>query len=285
MAPLHTRFAPSPTGTLHRGHIFAAWLANDMARRSGGKFTLRIDNIDHTRCRDHFTQEIFDDLTWLGLQWDGVITFQSQRLEAYEAAFKKLQGLDLVYPCFLSRKELAEILSAPHGVPNTAIIRNTDTLISRKERQRRTNAGMAAAWRLRMSNAKDLANANQLTWIDCLSGKHHITPEIFGDVVIARGDIGVSYHLAVVVDDALDNISLVTRGLDLAPSTHLHRLLQALLALPTPKYLHHELICNKAGKRLAKRDAAQSVAAMRLQGLSPEDVFHTLPNLPVIPHS
>ena len=279
MAPFNTRFAPSPTGPLHRGHIYAAQVAHHFARHSGGRFTLRIDDIDHTRCRDQFIRGIYDDLNWLGLTWDGPATFQTKRLPAYQAALKTLQQLDLVYPCFLSRKELADILSAPNGQPASTRIRNMDKLLPHKEQQRRAASGTAAAWRLRIDKAQQRAEA-RLTWHDHLTGTHHITPEIFGDAVIARGDIGVSYHLAVVVDDALDRISLVTRGVDLAPSTHLHRLLQALLGLPAPDYLHHELVCDTAGKRLAKREDADSIAQLRDNGLDQNKLLATLPVLP-----
>ena len=279
MKPFHTSFAPSPTGPLHRGHIYAAQVAHHFARCSGGKFTLRIDDIDHARCRDQFTKGIYDDLNWLGLKWDGPAPFQTKRLSAYQAALKTLQRLDLVYPCFLSRKELADSLSAPHSQATPSSIRDTDKLLSHDERQRRASSGTAAAWRLRMDKAQQSASA-RLTWHDHLTGTHPITPEIFGDAVIARSDIGVSYHLAVVVDDALDHISLVTRGIDLAPSTHLHRLLQALLGLPAPDYLHHELVCDAAGKRLAKRNDAESIAQLRDDGLDQNDLISTLPALP-----
>ena len=279
MAPFQTRFAPSPTGPLHRGHIYAAQVAHHFARSSGGKFTLRVDDIDHTRCRDQFTQDIYDDLNWLGLTWDGPVPFQTKRLASYQAALKTLQRLDLVYPCFLSRRELADILSAPHGKPASTSIRDTDRLLAHNEQQRRAESGTAAAWRLRMDKAKQSAGA-RLTWHDHLTGTHLFTPEIFGDAVIARGDIGVSYHLAVVIDDTLDHISLVTRGIDLAPSTHLHRLLQALLGLPTPDYLHHELVCDAAGKRLAKRDNAESITQLRDNGLDQNDLLSKLPAMP-----
>jgi len=282
MAPLHTRFAPSPTGALHRGHIYAAAVAHHCARQSGGQFTLRIDDIDHTRCRTEFADAITDDLTWLGLDWDGPVKFQSQRSDAYQNALQRLQEMDLLYPCFLSRKELAEIMQAPHGTPAPQTIRDTDRLLSSGEQQRRAASGMAAAWRLRMDQARHKAGADHLTWHDQLSGTHKATPEIFGDSVIARGDIGVSYHLAVVVDDALDGISLVTRGEDLASSTHLHRLLQALLDLPTPLYLHHALVCDATGKRLAKRDAAQSIAHYRQQGDTRHQLLDELPPIPAI---
>jgi len=279
MVPFNTRFAPSPTGPLHRGHIYAAQVAHHFARQSGGKFTLRIDDIDHTRCRNQFTESIYDDLDWLGLRWDGPVIFQTKRLAAYRKALKTLQRLDLVYPCFLSRKELGDILSAPHSYPVPTSIRDTDKLLPHKEQRRRAAIGTAAAWRLRMDTAQQRANP-RLTWHDHLTGTHDITPEIFGDAIIARGDIGVSYHLSVVVDDALDNISLVTRSIDLEPSTHLHRLLQGLLGLPPPQYLHHELVCDAAGKRLAKRDDAESIAQLRNAGFDQNDLLATLPALP-----
>ena len=279
MTSFNTRFAPSPTGPLHRGHIYAAQVAHHFARHSGGKFTLRIDDIDHTRCRDKFTKSIYDDLDWLGLRWDGPVTFQTKRMAAYRAALKKLQRLDLVYPCFLSRKELADILSAPHGHSIPASIRDTDKLLPQNEQHRRAAIGAGAAWRLRMGKAQQSTNT-RLTWHDHLTGTHHINPEIFGDAIIARGDIGVSYHLSVVIDDALDHISLVTRSIDLAPSTHLHRLLQALLDLPTPQYLHHQMVCDADGKRLAKRDGVESIAQLREDGLDQNDLLATLPALP-----
>jgi glutamyl-Q tRNA(Asp) synthetase len=279
MVSFNTRFAPSPTGPLHCGHVYAARVAHHFAKHSGGKFTLRIDDIDHTRCRDQFTKGIFDDLNWLGLKWDGAVPFQTQRLSYYQAALKTLQMQNLVYPCFLSRKELADMLTAPHGDHCPASIRDTDKLLPHNEQQRRASSGTAAAWRLRMEIAQQITKS-QLTWHDHLTGTHRITPEIFGDAVIARGDIGVSYHLAVVVDDALDHISLVTRGIDLAPSTHLHRLLQELLGIPAPDYLHHELVCDASGKRLSKRDNAESVAQLRDIGLDQNDLIASLPILP-----
>ena len=159
MAPFNTRFAPSPTGPLHRGHIYAAQVAHHFARHSGGKFTLRIDDIDHTRCRDQFTKGIFDDLNWLGLKWDGPVPFQTKRLPSYQAALKTLQRLNLVYPCFLSRKELADMLTAPHGDHCPASIRDTDKLLPHNEQQRRASSGTAAAWRLRMDKAQQSAAA------------------------------------------------------------------------------------------------------------------------------
>ena len=280
MQRFHTRFAPSPTGALHRGHIFAACVAKNLASQNEGKFILRIDDIDHTRCKKKFVEAIYNDLKWLGLEWDGKVQFQSERLDAYSSALKKLKTLDLIYPCFLSRKELGNILSAPHGKPTGSMIRNTDKILSSEEQKQRADAGRDFAWRLRMQRAKKLVSAKRITWFDAVSGKHKITPEIFGDVVIARGDIGLSYHLAVVVDDALDKITVVTRGNDLKPSTHLHVLLQNLLGLPSPMYLHHELICDENGQRLAKRSAAHSISQLRNNGLNRHEILDDLPTLP-----
>ena len=176
MAPFHTRFAPSPTGPLHRGHIYAAQVAHHFARRSAGKFTLRIDDVDRTRCRDQFTRGIYDDLNWLGLTWDGPVTFQTKRLVAYKTALKTLQGLNLVYPCFLSRKELADILSAPHGQPAPASIRDTDKLLSDHEQQRRAAGGMAAACACAWTGQSQ-RRRRILTWYDHLTGTQRVTPE------------------------------------------------------------------------------------------------------------
>ena len=257
-----TRFAPSPTGPLHLGHAYAAKVAHDLARHSGGKMILRIDDIDHTRCRDIFTAQIFNDLDWLGLNWYGSVSdaqsgrnapYQSQRMPAYQAALKTLQDKGLVYPCYLSRRELNELLSAPHTPPASqidenipaatpaSVVANTDQLLSKKEQARRHAAGQSAAWRLRMDAAIDMAmsgNGNDgetLSWLDHLAGRQTANPAQFGDVVIARADIAVSYHLSVVVDDALDGVTLVTRGDGRAVSAHLHRLGQALCALAVPE--------------------------------------------------
>lgn len=280
MVPFQTRFAPSPTGALHPGHIYAACVAHHFAKTSGGRFTLRIDDIDHTRCNDQSLTSIYHDLKWFDLNWDGDVVFQSQRLNAYQAALKRLQNYDLIYPCFLSRKELAEILRAPHGNLDPSLIRNTDKLLSSSEQKRRAQVGMAGAWRLRMEKAKLIANADKLTWHDHLSGIHNVNLDIFGDIVIARSDIGASYHLAVVIDDSLDQVSLVTRGLDLVPSTHLHRLLQTLLELPTPDYLHHELVYDSDGNRLAKRKSSTSITELRTAGYSANSILLTLPTFP-----
>ena len=305
--PVITRFAPSPTGHLHLGHAYAAKVAHDLARHSGGKMILRIDDIDHTRCRAIYTAQIFNDLDWLGLNWYGSAIDtqsgrnaprQSQRMPAYQAALKALQDKELVYPCYLSRRELNELLSAPHAplasqidrnIPAAtpaSVITNTDQLLSKKEQVRRHAAGHGAAWRLRMDAAIDMGlngnNGETLSWFDHLAGQQIANPAQFGDVVIARADIAVSYHLSVVVDDALDGVTLVTRGDDLAASTHLHRLLQALFALSVPNYCHHALIFDQDGKRLAKRNSAHSLEIMRQIHDDPSLIFAKMPPMPAL---
>ena len=307
--PVITRFAPSPTGLLHLGHAYAAKVAHDLASQSGGKMILRIDDIDHTRCHDIYTAQIFNDLDWLGLNWYGSASDaqsglnaprQSQRMPAYQAALKTLQDKGLVYPCYLSRRELNELLSAPHpslesqideNIPAAtpaSVVANTDQLLSKKEQVRRHAAGQNAAWRLRMDAAIDMAmsgngnNGETLSWLDHLAGQQIANPAQFGDVVIARADIAVSYHLSVVVDDALDRVTLVTRGDDLAVSTHLHRLLQALFALPVPDYCHHALILDQDGKRLAKRDSVLSLGMMRQMHDHPSSIFAKMPPMPAV---
>ncbi|MFL2841238.1 MAG: tRNA glutamyl-Q(34) synthetase GluQRS [Candidatus Puniceispirillaceae bacterium] len=310
--PVITRFAPSPTGHLHLGHAYAAKVAHNLARHSGGKMILRIDDIDHTRCRAIYTAQIFNHLDWLGLNWYGSAIDaqsgrnaprQSQRMPAYQAALKTLQDKGLVYPCYLSRRELNELLSAPHVPPASkidrtitaatpaSVIANTDQLLSKKEQVRRHAAGHGAAWRLRMDAAIDMAlngnvgngnDAKTLSWFDHLAGRQIANPAQFGDVVIARADIAVSYHLSVVIDDALDGVTLVTRGDDLATSTHLHRLLQALFALSVPDYCHHALVLDRHGKRLAKRDTAHSLEIMRQIHDDPSSIFAKMPPMPAL---
>jgi len=270
-APTRTRFAPSPTGELHLGHAFSAYVA---ATVGNGKFVLRIDDIDHTRCKPEFVTQIQTDLEWLGLSWHQPIVYQSDRLEHYHAALQTLQEMDLVYPCYLTRTEINSLLSAPHD--SDKVLSDADEELSDAERRRRAEAGEAPAWRLRTRAA--LAKAGDISWWDCLSGRQiPVDMSAFGDVVVARKDIGTSYHLSVVVDDAMDNVTMVTRGSDLASSTHVHRLLQALLNLPSPAYLHHELVTNPQGERLAKRDNARSIAAMRDSGKTPADIFKLMP--------
>ena len=267
-----TRFAPSPTGDLHLGHAYSALVATSL----GNGFTLRIDDIDHTRCRPQFVEGIYQDLRWLGLEWRGDPVFQSHRLEAYSAALDDLRRRDLVYPCYLSRAELAEVLSAPHVAPTA-----TDRVLPTSEQTRRAEAGREPAWRLRTDEA--LRITGPLAWRDLRSGRDiAVDMHAHGDVVIARRDIGTSYHLSVVIDDQMDRITLVTRVADLAESTHVHRLLQALLNIPSPDYLHHDLVKDDAGTRLAKRDAARSLRQMREDGICATDIVENMPKMPAI---
>ena len=267
-----TRFAPSPTGDLHLGHAYSALVAASL----GNGFTLRIDDIDHTRCRPQFVDGIYDDLQWLGLQWQGNPVFQSHRLEAYATALEDLCRRDLIYPCYLSRAELADVLSAPHTAPTA-----TDTVLPASEQTRRAEEGREPAWRLRTADA--LRITGPLTWRDLRNGMDvPVDMKAHGDVVIARRDIGTSYHLSVVIDDQMDRITLVTRGADLTESTHVHRVLQALLDIQPPDYLHHDLVTDEAGTRLAKRDAARSLRQMREDGICATDIVGNMPKIPSV---
>lgn len=264
-----TRFAPSPTGDLHLGHAYSALFAAEQAKRDGGRFLIRIEDIDITRCRQEFEVRNLEDLRWLGLDWPEPVRRQSEHFAEYGAAIDKLAQMGLLYRCYLSRRELSDALSAPHGAPETAPT-DTDKLIPEEERLRREEAGEAFALRLRMAEAMRLAGP--LTWHDRSRGTQQARPEIFGDVVLARREIPTSYHLSVTVDDALQQISLVTRGEDLFESTHLHRLLQALLGLPVPDYHHHRLLLDGKGGRLAKRSQSPTLRALRAAGKSAEKV-------------
>ena len=267
-----TRFAPSPTGELHLGHAYSAMVAHHL----GNGYVLRIDDLDHTRCRDHFTTGILEDLCWLGLPWTGDPVFQSQRRDAYADALARLQKMELVYPCYLTRKELSAVLSAPHG---STAPHATNMVLPAVEMARRAADGSGAAWRLRTDAA--LAHTGPLHWFDARTGQMvPVDLSAHGDVVVARRDIGTSYHLSVVIDDALDGVNLVTRGADLADSTHVHRLLQGLLDLPGPAYLHHDLVSGDTGKRLAKRDHATSLASLRAHGMTVDNLVAQMPPLP-----
>lgn len=256
-----TRFAPSPTGRLHLGHAWSAILAHDRARDDGGTFLLRIEDIDGTRSRPEFIAGIEEDLRWLGVRWDGPAMLQSARLDAYADALKRLRDMRLLYPCFCTRAEIAASLAAPHGQP-TGIYPGTCRTVSTAE----TAARMAGphCWRLDMATAA--ARAGPLDWQDEIAGRIIADPCVHGDVVLARKDAPASYHLAVSVDDAWQDISHVVRGADLFAATDVHRLLQALLDLPTPVYRHHALLTDATGKRLAKRDGPPTLAALRDSG-------------------
>lgn len=251
-----TRFAPSPTGRLHLGHAFSAIRAHDVARAAGGRFLLRIEDIDGTRSRPEHVAGIERDLHWLGLRWDGPAVFQSQRLDRYEAALAQLRDGGLLYRCYCTRAEIAASLSAPHGAepryPGTCRALPADATPDRPY-----------AWRIDMAAA--LARTGPLDWQDEVAGRVALVDP--GDVVLARKDAPASYHLAVTVDDAAQGVTDVVRGRDLFDATHVHRVLQALLDLPTPAYHHHPLLTDADGRRLAKRTGAPALEALRLAGL------------------
>jgi len=268
-----TRFAPSPTGELHLGHAYAALFSQGLAQKHHGRHLLRFEDIDHTRVRPEFYQQIEEDLSWLGIQWDKPALRQSERLSAYEKALNILRAKKVIYPCFCTRREIdaeiAQMTHAPHGNEGPHYP-GTCGKISDSERQERLQSGDAHCWRLDAERASDLTDP--LLFHDQIWGMVGVDATILGDVVLARKDIATSYHLAVVVDDAFQQVTDVTRGDDLLPSTHIHRLLQELLDLPEPVYHHHRLITDAAGQRLAKRDAAHSIRALRELGLTPEEV-------------
>lgn len=261
-----TRFAPSPTGRLHLGHVFSAIQAHDLARDRGGRFLLRIEDIDGTRSRSEHVEAILADLAWLGLAWDGEVVFQSQRLDRYQAALDDLKARGLAYPCFCTRAEIAREIeaagSAPHG-PDGPVYPGICRSLS--EAARAARMGKPHAWRLDM--AKAVAATGPLAWHDELAGAQIADPARFGDVVLARKDAPSSYHLAVTADDAAQGVSHIVRGADLFAATHVHRLLQALLGVPTPAYRHHALLTDAAGNRLAKRHGAPTLEALRLAGV------------------
>lgn len=276
--PVVTRFAPSPTGGLHLGHAYAAWLAHDAARAAGGHFLLRIEDIDQTRCRPAFEAAIVEDLAWLGIRWDGPVRRQSEHFADYRAALDRLEAMGVVYPCFCTRTEIAAEVaaspSAPQG-PAGPLYPGTCRHLSPARRAERLGEGKDHALRLDIAKAMALAGS-PLAWTDLKAGPQVARPQDLGDVVLARKETPTSYHLAVTVDDAIQGVTLVTRALDLFPATHIHRLLQALLDLPTPQYRHHGLVMGDDGARLAKRDKALTLAAMREAGLTPADLRRRL---------
>jgi glutamyl-Q tRNA(Asp) synthetase len=276
-----TRFAPSPTGLLHPGHALSAGIAFLQARRSpGGRFLLRIEDIDGTRCRPEFTAAILDDLAWLGLRWEQPVRRQSQQFDDYRAALDTLAARGLLYPCFCTRRQiLAEIAAAgdaPHGFDG-AIYPGTCRQLSATERADRIAAGAPYALRLDLAAACRQAGGWPLSWQDEARGPQTVTPDLlasgFGDVVLARKETPASYHLCVTHDDALQGVTLVSRGEDLLPATHLHRLLQALFGWPVPAYAHHRLLADETGARMAKRRASASLRDLRAGGATPADLW------------
>ncbi|HEV2547644.1 MAG TPA: tRNA glutamyl-Q(34) synthetase GluQRS [Stellaceae bacterium] len=273
MSSIVTRFAPSPTGLLHLGHAYSALVAWRAAREAGGRFLLRLEDIDRTRCHPQFAAAVLEDLAWLGLDWDGGVRVQSEHFGDYEAALDRLDVAGLIYPCFCTRAaiaaEIARAGAAPHG-DDGPLYPGTCRTLATEERLRRIAAGESFALRLDM--AKALARTGPLDWEEEGHGIIVAEPERLGDVVLARKDAPTSYHLAVTVDDALQGVTLVTRGADLFTATHIHRLLQALLDLPTPRYRHHALRTDASGHRYAKRDKALTLRALREAGRTPAEV-------------
>ena len=273
-----TRFAPSPTGLLHLGHAYSALFAFAAARTNGGRFLLRIEDIDFTRCRREFEVAILEDLAWLGIAWETPVRRQSDHLHEYGAVAEQLRVRGLLYPCFCTRKDIQREIeaagAAPHG-PEGLLYPGLCRSLSEDERQSRIASGESFAMRLDLNRA--LADAgHDLEWMDLERGPQRAQPEILGDVVLVRKDIGCSYHLAVVLDDALQGVTRITRGADLFEATHVQRLLQALLSLPTPEYHHHPLICDPNGQRLAKRDEAETLRSLRRRGVSVGEVRERL---------
>jgi glutamyl-Q tRNA(Asp) synthetase len=285
MKSIRTRFAPSPTGLLHLGHALAAKVARDLARSSpGGAFLLRHEDIDGDRVRGHFYQAIEEDLCWLGLDWDGPALRQTDRADAHAVALEKLRAAGLLYPCFCTRREIREEIErmggAPHAdeaPPYPGICRGLVDDV----RAMRIAAGESHAWRL---DAAALARqTGPLNFTDLRFGEITVDPDLLGDVVLARKDIGVAYHLAVVVDDAWQGITHVTRGEDLLSSTHVHRLLQAWFGYPEPVYFHHELVTDADGKRLAKRDESLTLRHLRESGALPAEVLAMMEGIVSLP--
>jgi glutamyl-Q tRNA(Asp) synthetase len=254
-----TRFAPSPTGRLHLGHAYSAVLGHDRARKDGGKFLLRIEDLDQTRSRPQFVDGIFEDLRWLGLTWDEPLSAQSQRGAAYDQALEQLREQGLAYPCFCTRSDITAALEAPHGTaahyPGTCRGQADDA-------ERR--ASMPHSWRL--DAGKALETAGLPSWTEADGRSFGSSRADFDDAILARKDAPASYHLACVVDDAASGVTLVTRAADLRSSTPIQRLLQMLLGLSEPRYLHHPIVAHADGRRLAKRDLAPTLGALRDSG-------------------
>ncbi|MCK9908659.1 tRNA glutamyl-Q(34) synthetase GluQRS [Microbacteriaceae bacterium K1510] len=279
MSPPVFRFAPSPNGYLHLGHALSALLNADMARKAGGRLLLRIEDIDATRCRPEYEQAIYEDLGWLGIDWEKPVHRQSEHFDDYRAALAKLEAQGLVYPSFESRAEIAAMVAArdarslgprdPDGAP---LYPGAAKTMSPDERARRLASG--APYALRLDMAAALAHAGALTWQETGAGPAGETgtiaadPAAWGDVVLARKDTPTSYHLAVVTDDAAQGITDVVRGQDLFHATALHRLLQALLGLPAPRYHHHRLLLDADGRKLSKSTQATGLRELRAQGLT-----------------
>ncbi|MGX4807306.1 tRNA glutamyl-Q(34) synthetase GluQRS [Bradyrhizobium guangdongense] len=283
MVPPVFRFAPSPNGYLHLGHAYSALLNFGRARETGGRLLLRIEDIDATRCRPEYETAIYEDLAWLGITWDVPVRRQSEHLADYRAALEKLSALGLVYPAFESRAEIARLVSAreadgpwprdPDGAP---LYPGNARSLSTDERRRMIASG--APYALRLDMAAACGRVAGLTWNelgedpDGERGRVAARPEVWGDVILARKETSTSYHLSVVLDDALQGVSEIVRGQDLFHATSVHRLLQALLGLPEPAYRHHRLIRDGEGRKLSKSDQATGLRELRAAGVTPAGI-------------
>jgi len=268
-----TRFAPSPTGYLHLGHVRSAFEGWRAARRDGGRFLLRLEDIDRTRCREEYATAILEDLAWLGLDWDGPVRRQSEHFEDYRCALNQLAEMGALYPCFCTRREIQAEIARAAGAPQGEagpLYPGTCRGLSDGEAAAKRRSDFDYALRLDLPRA--LALSGPLDWVE-RGHRRPADPLTLGDVVLARKEAPTSYHLAVTVDDAIQGVTLVTRGEDLASATHIHRVLQALLGLPAPEYRHHPLLTDAAGRRLSKRDGALTVRSMRERGMSPAEVI------------
>jgi glutamyl-Q tRNA(Asp) synthetase len=277
------RFAPSPNGFLHLGHAFSALLNADMARAAGGRLLLRIEDIDSTRCRPEYETAIYEDLEWLGLRWEEPVRRQSEHLADYGSALAKLAAMRVTFPSFESRAEIARLVAEresharwPRDPDDTPLYPGAARLLSEAERETRVARGEPYAIRLDLARAAE--SAGPLLWTETGAGPSGengsiaAEPEAWGDVVLARKESPTSYHLSVVVDDALQGVTHVVRGIDLFWSTSVHRLLQALLGLPEPIYHHHRLILDDTGKKLSKSTQATGLRELRAQGATPADI-------------
>ncbi|MBP3498982.1 MAG: tRNA glutamyl-Q(34) synthetase GluQRS [Akkermansia sp.] len=272
-----TRFAPSPSGPLHVGHLLAALQARRLADAHGGRCLLRVEDIDQRAQHPEYLQLMYEDLRWLDLEFDGEVMVQTQRFDRYRAVLEQLRCAGLLYPCFCTRTEIrnqvAEMGRAPHATLGY-LYPGTCRQLPPDQVAEKLAAGVPHTWRLDMQRVQDLIGCP--TWHDLRRGTQRCVPTAYGDVVLARKDFPASYHLAVVVDDAAQGVTHVTRGADLFDSTHIHRALQGVLGLPVPQYCHHALLRDNTGKRLAKRDGARSIASLRQAGFTPQQVLDSL---------
>ncbi|MGD9637794.1 MAG: tRNA glutamyl-Q(34) synthetase GluQRS [Alphaproteobacteria bacterium] len=274
MPNIVTRFAPSPTGYLHLGHIYSALTAFSKAKEEGGRFILRIEDIDSTRCRKEFVEAIYEDLAWLGISWEEPVRIQSEHLDDYQKAIDVLEAKKLLYPCFCTRKDIA-LWDSGIGNNDDAVYPQICKNLSLDEIEDKKRRNIPYCLRFDTDRALDMISkqSKELYWFDLEKGKIAAKPENLGDVVLVRKDIAASYHLAVTIDDYLQGVNLVIRGDDLFQATHIHRLLQAVLELPTPNYWHHKLIVNQDGSKLSKSKHSLPIRELRSQGYSASEVI------------